>query len=423
MDHDELVRREEAVERVLSLRGAFLDDRPTEPVPIDRIAGRTLTDTVVADVTLPPHSHATMDGFAFDATADGPRRIVADVYPEDDPSTVGSDGIAGIRPDEAVRIATGAPLPDGANAVIKREDATVEDEVLADPGIDSGTYVYERGTNVTAGETLFRAGERLTAKDAILLRDVGVEEVAVFERLSVGVLATGTEIHEGQSADLDSPMLAGLVRSWGHDATYEGTVPDEYDRVEARIDDLATEYDVVFTTGGTSVGRKDYVVRALAALGDVRFHGVRIRPGKPIAVATLPDHDAVAFAIPGKPVGAYTIATAVVRPFFTGDGTLPGIDARVSRDVGIGREGFEYWVPVTLDRDAIATPTGRAIDDLPDALPLGHVDSPLPTYEGTFDPSVLSSSTRATRADGFFVTESGVTAGETVRVVPYGPLE
>jgi molybdopterin molybdotransferase len=343
-----------------------------------------------------------MDGYAVAADDPYPLEVVeAEVYPEDDPPALAAG--------TAVPVATGAPVPEDATAVLKREDVTVENGQLTGPPVGAGTYVYERGSNVTAGETLVAPGERLGPKDAILLRDLGREAVAVYERFSAGVLATGTEIHEGRSADLDSPMLAGLVRAWGHESSYEGTVPDDADRVEARIAALAERYDIVVTTGGTSVGHKDYVITALDALGEVVFHRVSVRPGKPIALAELPDHDAVAFAIPGKPVGAYTVATAVMRPFFTGDGDLPAAPATLVRDVGIGVSGFEYFVPVTLEDG--------------EAMPLGHVDSPLRVYDETFDPSVLSSSSRATRADGFFVTERGVEAGETVQVVPYHVVE
>jgi molybdopterin molybdotransferase len=204
-------------------------------------------------------------------------------------------------------------------------------------------------------------------------------------------------------------MLAGLVRSWGHEATDEGSVPDDYDRVESRIGALAREHDVVMTTGGTSVGDKDFVIRALDAIGDLHFHRVRLRPGKPIAVAELPDHDAVAFAIPGKPVGAHAVTTLVARPFFTGDASLPTVTARLARSVGITTPGFAYAIPVTLD-DGVA-------------MPLGHADSPLPVYDDAFDPSVLSSSTRATRADGFVLTESALDRDRSVEVIPYPVVE
>ena len=412
--YDVMLSRTAAASRVHALRRSVLADRDTETVPLSALSGRTLATDVVATADQPPRSHATMDGFAFDATDDYPLRLRdASVFPEDDPPELDAG--------DAVRIATGAPLPEGANAVLKREEATVENddgtERLSGPSLEPWTYVYRRGSNVAAGETLFSAGERLSAKDAILLRDLGHESIDVHERFSVALLATGTEIHEGRHTDLDSPMLAALVRSWGHDATYEGSVPDEYDVVRDRVAALADEYDVVVTTGGTSVGKKDYAVRALSDLGSVLFHRVRIRPGKPIAVARLPDHDAVAFAIPGKPVGAHTITTLVARPFFTGDRPLPSTRATLARGFGIGAEGFDYVVPVTLTTDDGGT------DGTVEALPLGHVDSPLTVYDETFDPSVLSSSTRATRADGFVVTDSGLDAGTSVDVVPYDAVE
>ncbi|WP_323192303.1 molybdopterin molybdotransferase MoeA [Halostella sp. PRR32] len=403
-DHESMLWRADAVEEVTDLLERELSTRGTVEMSIeDGAAGRTLAEPVTAPRDVPAHDHATMDGFAVDARDPYPLTVRdEEIFPEDQPPSIAAG--------ETVRIATGAPLPERANAVLKVEEATVEGGELTGSALEPGTYAYERGSNVSAGETLFRPGERLSAKDLILLRDLGIERVAVYERFSAGLLATGSEIHEGVTADLDSPMLAALVRSWGHSATIAGTVPDEYDRTEQRIAELADEHDVVITTGGTSVGEKDYVVRALESLGELRFHRVRIRPGKPIAAAQLPDHDAVAFAVPGKPVGAHTVATLVMRPFFVGDvDPLPTRGATVTSDVGIGTPGFEYAVPVTLDGER--------------ATPLGHVDSPLQVYDETFDPSVLSSSTRATRADGFVITESDLSAGESVRVIPYPVLE
>lgn len=395
-EHEDMVWRSSAVDHMLELRDSMLAMHRTETVGIDRVTGRILADEITAPRDLPGHNHATMDGYAFNATQEHPLSVVGDeVYPEDEPPSMESG--------EAVEIATGASLPPEANAVLKREDAEVEDGELFGAPIESGTYTYEQGTNTSAGEQLFRAGERLSAKDAILLGDLGFEEITVTEPFSVGVLATGTEIHEGRQQDLDSPMLVNLVRSWGHETTYEGTVPDEHEEVRAAITELADRYDVILTTGGTSVGHKDYVVRTLQELGEVHFHRVRIRPGKPIAAATV--DDATAIAIPGKPIGAHTISSLVARPFFTGQTHLPTLTKTVSSDVHLGPEGFEYVIPVVTE--------GKT------ATPLGHVDSPLQVYEETFDPSVLSSSTRATRADGFVIAHSELTAGESVAVVPY----
>ena len=115
---------------------------------------------------------------------------------------------------------------------------------------------------------------------------------------------------------------------------------------------------------------------------------------------------------PGKPIGAHTVSTFVMRPFFVGDNALPTLPATFARDVTLGPEGFEYAVPVVLDGD-----DGRT------AMPLGHEDSALSVYDRQFDPSVLSSSSRGSRADGVVLTRSAIDEGEAVEVVPYPVLE
>lgn len=264
-DHDDMLRREEAIDRVLEYRAEALGIHPVTTVDLDDLSGRVLAEAVAAETDQPPYDYATMDGFAFDATDDYLFNIVDEVFPEDSPPSIDSG--------EAVRIATGAPLPEEANVVLKRKVATDGEGQLDDVPVEPGTYVYERGSNVERGEQLFCAGERLSPKDALLLRDVGCSSIPVYEPFSVGILATGTEMVE------------------------------------------------------------------------------------------------------------------------------------LTNDVDLGPEGFEYAVPVTVD-DGKATP-------------LGHVDSVLPVYENTFDPSVLSSSTRASRADDFVLTTSRLDEGETVNVTSY----
>ena len=146
--HGDITPLRAAAERVRDLREEWLDRWPVESVSLDRIAGRTLAEPVDAPDDVPARSHATMDGYAFDATEGYPYDLVdQEVFPESDPPALG-DG-------EAVRIFTGAPLPAEANAVLKQEEATVEDGRLDGSPTESGTYVYERGSNVADGERLF----------------------------------------------------------------------------------------------------------------------------------------------------------------------------------------------------------------------------------------------------------------------------
>ncbi len=390
--------RATATERALALRAALSPG--TERVDIDALAGRTLAEAIDAPSARPPTDQATMDGFAVPANAEGPFEVVASVGPEDDPAPVGVG--------EATRIATGAPLPAGTEAVIRREDADADGDRLLGPPADAGQHVYQRGTNVAAGERLFDAGERLAPRDAALLADLGIESVTVRRRLSVATLATGTEIHEGRQPDRDTAMALGLARAWGHDATDGGTVPDDYDRVRGRVAALAADHDVLLTSGGTSVGRADHVTRALADLGEVVCPGVAVRPGRPATLARLPD--CAVLALPGKPVAAHTAAVLLGRPLLTGETAQPTLTATTDVDLELPeRQGMEYAVPVLLSE-------GRAI-------PMGHRDSPLSLYGDRFRPGRLASATRATRADGLVFETETLAAGDDVSIVPYEVLE
>ncbi len=400
MSAEKMVTRVQALLEIAAIREKLMLNRAIETISIEEIDGRILAEPIVSEIDLPSENHATMDGYAINANEEYPLELVDMVFPEDFPEAIAMG--------QAVRISTGAVVPEGANAVLKREDAIVNDNVLEGLDIESGTYIYAKGSNVSKGETLFDKGACLAARDAILLLDLGHKNVKVYTRFSVGILATGTEIYEGKHEDLDSAMLCGLVASWGGVPTYEGSVPDEYDIVEKRIEELSEKYDVVVTTGGTSVGKRDYVVKAISNLGGIHFQGVLVRPGKPVTMASI--GNSVIFAVPGKPIGAHTVAILFLRPFFRGIEKLPTIDMKIARKVKVSREGFEYIVPVVFGKKE-------------EAMPLGHVDSSLRIFDDVFNSSVLSSSTRAVQADGFFIMTENVERGSVVKVVPYTAIK
>jgi molybdopterin molybdotransferase len=391
------VARTVAVERLHALT-AGRDDRPTERVDLERAAGRVLAAAVESPADVPRHDRATMDGYAFAASDDPPLRVVGEVFPEDDPPRIDRG--------EAVAVATGAPLPPTADAVLMREHATAEGGRLTGPSQPPGTNVSPAGTTAAAGERLFDAGDRLAPRHAALLRDVGVDAVTVRRRLRVGLLPTGTEIHEGRQPDRDSEMLANLIRRWGHDPTVEDAVPDDRSAVREAVAAAAATRDVVVTTGGTSVGGADHVVDVLRG-HDVLFRGTKLRPGRPVTAATV-DGTPVC-ALPGKPVAAHAAATLVLRPFFAGNDRLPTVTATLATRLGVPDEAVAFAVPVTLDGGT--------------ATPLGHADSSLSLYGERFAPGRVASSTRVTLADGFLLARSGVDAGERVDVVPYEVVE
>jgi molybdopterin molybdotransferase len=398
MPDRELPSRSVAVERIIECRSTVLANAATERVALDAIAGRALAADVRAPRDVPPHDYATMDGYAAAAAGDPPLDVVDEVAPEDSPPEIG--------PGDAVRIATGAPLPPRADAVLKRENATVADGRLTTWDLAAGTSVHRQGTTAEADERLFAAGERLAPRHAALCRDVGLDTVPVRERFAVGIVATGTEIHEGRQPDRDSEFLANLVRSWGHEPASPRTVPDDPAAVRETIEGVAADHDVVLTTGGTSVGAADHVSSTLAG-HDPLFAGVRLRPGRPVTAAVVDGTPVV--ALPGKPIAAHTAAVLVARPLFARKTDLPTVTAIPEQRVEMPDADREYALPVVLDDDR--------------ATALGHVDSSLPLYEDRFAPGLVAASTRATLADGFVLTETALEPGEPVAVVRYPSVE
>lgn len=395
-----------ALERVTNARDALFDTLPYEEVPPERIGGRLLAEPVVAPADVPPRDRATMDGYAF-IVADGyPLRLVGEVGAEDDPPEIGSG--------EAVRIATGAPLPPRADAVLERERATTDDgetddrgtggTMLDGPPVETGRNVFRRGTTATADETVIPKGERLNAPDAGLLADLGFETVPVLERLSVRILGTGTELVEDRQPDRDSPMLATLVRSWGHDPHLVAPVPDDPDAVRDAIERHAMAADVLLTSGGTGGGARDHVRRALADLGDIVVDGIDVRPGSHVRVATLDDCDAVAVALPGKPVAAFLGAVSACRTLLTGTTDERTENATLACDLELPGHDTEYVVPVERRGDGL--------------VPLGHDDSTVPIYGERFSPRILADCARVLRMDGYLRTRTALESGESVRFVP-----
>lgn len=384
-----------AAREVVHERGATFRDRsPTATVTRQRAIedGRWLAADATATFDSPGRDYATMDGYAFDATDEYPLTVVDEVLAGDDPGSIDAG--------EAVRIATGAPLPGGANAVLKVELAEESEGQLAGESIDPGTYNYRRGSNFAAGETMLSAGTKLRARHAAILRDAGIDEVETVVPPRAGIIATGEEIASGDIEDLDTEVFAGYLAEWGIDGEDLGAVPDDPDLVREALREAYDRFDVVFTSGGTSVGKADHVVTALRELGEVHLHAVRIRPGKPIAVATVDGTEV--FAIPGKPIGALVAVETVARPFF--DPTpRPTVECAFGADVAIPKEGFTYVVPVRVS-DGTAWPLGREGGDGP------------AIYGETFNPSVLSSASRISTMDGYVVTERGLAGTETVEV-------
>jgi len=395
----------------LTLRESLFDGADSERVGLDRLGGRVLAADVTAERDVPARTRATMDGFGVAAADESPRTVrTRETGPGDDPGDH--------RRGTAMRVATGGPLPRGADAVVPVEDARVEDGTLVTGPVTAGQHVVTAGSVVEAGETVLPRGRRLAPRDAVVLRELGRDTIPVRERLSTALLATGTEIHEGRAPDRDSECLAGLVRAWGGDPTLAGSVPDDPVRVGDRIAALADDAHVVVTTGGTGVSAADETSNALRGEATVRVENVALRPGSNVTVAWLGDESAVVASLPGVPGAAVASATVLLRPLFTGETELPAVSAEMVCDLPVPDSDLEFVVPVEFREPAPPAASGpRSV------VPLGHASSSVQLYSDQYRPHRVASCVRLSAADGFVLTRTDLSAGEAVGVVPYGVVE
>lgn len=292
---------------------------PVLAVDLADAAGLVLAEPVTAPHDVPPFANSGMDGYAVraaDTRAVPARlRILQDV-------AAGSVATRAVEPGTAIRIMTGAPLPEGADAVVRVEDTEVhgDDVVVVGVAVEEGTAVREAGGDVAAGEVVFAAGERLTPQHVGVLASLGVARPSVRRRPRVAVLSTGDEVRPPEAAELEPgairdanrPMLAAMIPEAGGEVIDFGIVGDEAGRLRSVLAEAAERCDVVITSGGVSVGRYDLVKQVLGELGGIDFWRVAMKPGKPFAFGKL--GGTALFGLPGNPVSVSVAFEQLVRP-------------------------------------------------------------------------------------------------------------
>ncbi len=310
---------EEASERVL----ATLPRVAAERVALDRALFRVLASDVVSGLTLPPWTNSAMDGYAVraeDVRNASPRkpvrlRVVESVAAGAFPSQE-------LGPGEAVRIMTGAPLPRGADTVVRVEDTDRgESQVEVRDGRDAGKNLRVRGDDVERGTLVAQAGTIVSPSKVAILAAVGAAFVDVASRPQVAILSTGNELvavndaGEAQGGkrivSSNGPALAAMVRAAGGDVIDLGIAPDDPLDIRDRLDS-ATTADLIVTSGGVSVGAHDHLRAVVADLGAVDFWRVRMRPGSQLAFGRIGSTPWI--GVPGNPVSAVVVGELFVRP-------------------------------------------------------------------------------------------------------------
>jgi molybdopterin molybdotransferase len=309
----------EAREQVLSA----VHPLPPRPGSLPAALGCVLAADLVASISLPGWDNSAVDGFAVrsadisSASDNNPihLRVIGEV-------PAGKPAAVRLEPQTCARIFTGAPIPDGADAVVMQEATRPHHEgfVAVLEAVESGENIRRVGDDLTKGAVALRAGTLLQPAQVGLAAALGAVELRVHPRPRVGVLVTGAELVEpgrplqpGQIYDSNSFALAGYLRQAGCEPVDLGIADDTKEDLHEKLDYALSECDAVVTVGGVSVGAYDLVKDVLADLGcEQRFWKVAMRPGKPFVFATRGDK--LVFGLPGNPVSAAVAFLVLVRP-------------------------------------------------------------------------------------------------------------
>jgi molybdopterin molybdotransferase len=322
----ELISVADARERILK------HFSPTAPVrkPLSEIYQHVLAEAIYAGEDLPAFANSAMDGYAvrsedvIRATSDNP--VVLDVI-GDIPAGHWFENT--VSSGTAVRVMTGAPIPDGSNAVVPIEycqalgfapETSLPARVQVMLSVQSGEFIRPKGQDVRTGELILPKGVRLRPQDIGMLAMLGFNEVFVHQKPRLALFSSGDElIQSGASRtsskiyDSNSPMLDALIQNYGGTVVSLGVIPDRFDAVQAALDEaVRLDVDLILSTAGVSVGSYDYVRAVIEKHGEASIWRVNMRPGKPLLMGRYKDVPFI--GLPGNPVSAFVGFEVFVHP-------------------------------------------------------------------------------------------------------------
>ena len=330
-----------------------------ETVPLGEATGRILARNLVAQMDVPPHANSAVDGYAMAHIDLLPDRDT--VLPVTGRAAAGHPLGRSIERGEAIRIFTGAPMPEGADTVMMQEDCTFADgKVTLKPGIRKGANRRHAGEDVEKGSVALAAERRLKPADLGLAAALGCDRLTVRQRLRVALLSTGDEVREPGTAlppgaiyDANRVMLASLLKGLGCQVSDLGIRPDRAAALADTLAAAANEHDLIVTSGGVSTGEEDHVRAAIERLGRLDFWRLAIKPGRPVALGQV--NGVPLIGLPGNPVAAALTFAILARPLvlrLAGAAAEPATLFRVCADFAYKkRKGRREYVRASLRRD------------------------------------------------------------------------
>ncbi|MEM9522623.1 MAG: gephyrin-like molybdotransferase Glp [Pseudomonadota bacterium] len=309
-------------EALTRLRQRLRPVTQVETVPVAKALGRVLAQDVHACRSNPPAPNAAVDGYGFAHAALGVPPHHLPLHPGR--AAAGTPFEGTVPAGHALRILTGAMLPEGIDTVVLEEDVAVDETgaIAFQGGIGRGANTRQAGEDVATGDLALPAGHVLRPHDFALLTALGVIEVQVRKRLRVGILSTGDELVEpGNEAgpdrifDANRPMLLALAEIWGFEPIDLGRAPDRRKAVQGCLQRAARRTDAILTSGGASAGDEDHLSAVLRTYGTLNDWRIAMKPGRPLALAMW--QGVPVFGLPGNPVAAFVCALIFARPALT----------------------------------------------------------------------------------------------------------
>ncbi len=350
-----------------------------ETVPLDAALGRVLSEDVVSTINVPAFSRAAMDGYAVRAEDTFPAGKHAPVVLER-VEVLYADSVpqVAVGAGQCSEVATGSMLPEGADAVVMVEDTDSEgDRIQVHRPVHPRQHVAEVGEDIEAGATVASAGEELNPSKLGALAAVGRAEATVYAKPTVAVLTTGDEVippgtplEPGKVYDINATTLAAVIRGAGGEPVLMPQAPDERGALKRALSEAAA-HDLVVFSGGSSVGEKDLIMDVIEELGEVLFHGIAVKPGKPTVLGRVGDTPVL--GMPGYPTSCLSNAYMILTPMLLRMARRAPAPARVVRLTlskrilsAVGRTEF-YTVRVEGDRAVPAFKESGAITSMADA--------------------------------------------------------
>lgn len=290
-----------------------------ETVSLAEADGRILSASISAPLPLPPFTNSAVDGYAI-RSSDLPR-VAERAFPVLGRIAAGVSAGEAITPGHAIRIFTGAAMPEGADTVFMQEDVRIDEsgKVVLPPGLKSGANVRPAGEDVDAGHCALSAGLRMRPQDVALAAAFGLTRIEVRRRIRVAVFSTGDELvspgaPRGPTQLFDSNrfMLQAMLSRLGCDVSDLGILRDDRSSLAVALKRAAGAHDLILTSGGVSTGEEDHVKAAVESVGSLVLWRMAIKPGRPVAMGVI---DGTPFiGLPGNPVASFVTFAHVVRP-------------------------------------------------------------------------------------------------------------